>query len=102
MTAADIAREAGGAVATGSPDAQVTSWAFDSRVLEPGACFVALHGDRDGHDFVAARSRAAHASRSSPGSIPRSSCPTAQPSCASTTRCTPCRPWPHAERAGAR
>ena len=37
---------------------------------------------------------AAHASRSSPGSIPRSSCPTAQRSCASTTRCTPCRPWP--------
>ena len=37
----------------GSPDAEVTSWAFDSRALEPGACFVALQGDRDGHDFVA-------------------------------------------------
>ena len=31
-----------------------TSWAFDSRALEPGACFVALQGERDGHDFVAA------------------------------------------------
>ena len=28
--------------------------AFDSRVVEPGACFVALVAERDGHDFVAA------------------------------------------------
>ena len=40
-------------VAAGTPDAVVTSWAFDSRALEPGRVFVALHGDRDGHDFVA-------------------------------------------------
>jgi len=25
---------------------------FDSRALRPGACFVALRGTRDGHDFV--------------------------------------------------
>jgi UDP-N-acetylmuramoyl-tripeptide--D-alanyl-D-alanine ligase len=28
------------------------SWAFDSRALDDGACFVALRGHRDGHDFV--------------------------------------------------
>jgi UDP-N-acetylmuramoyl-tripeptide--D-alanyl-D-alanine ligase len=52
-TADEIARAAGGAVVAGSPDAVVTSWAFDSRALEPGACFVALRGERDGGDFVA-------------------------------------------------
>jgi UDP-N-acetylmuramoyl-tripeptide--D-alanyl-D-alanine ligase len=52
-TAAEIAHHAGGSVIAGTADAVVTSWAFDSRALEPGACFVALHGDRDGHDFVA-------------------------------------------------
>jgi len=51
-TAAEIAHHARGIV-TGSPDAVVTSWAFDSRALEPGACFVALRGRRDGHEFVA-------------------------------------------------
>ena len=52
-TAADIARDANGVVAAGAPEAVATSWAFDSRALEAGACFVALHGERDGHDFVA-------------------------------------------------
>jgi len=51
-TAAEIAHHTRGVV-IGAPDAVVTSWAFDSRALEPGACFVALHGRRDGHDFVA-------------------------------------------------
>jgi UDP-N-acetylmuramoyl-tripeptide--D-alanyl-D-alanine ligase len=50
-TAAEIAHHARGVV-VGSADAVVTSWAFDSRALEPGACFVALRGDRDGHEFV--------------------------------------------------
>ena len=36
------------------PTPSSTSWAFDSRALEPGACFVALRGHRDGHDFVGA------------------------------------------------
>jgi UDP-N-acetylmuramoyl-tripeptide--D-alanyl-D-alanine ligase len=53
-TAGEIARVAGGAVVAGTPDATVVSWAFDTRVLDPGACFVALHGDRDGREFVPA------------------------------------------------
>ncbi len=51
MTASEIARRCGGHV-IGDPDAQVDSWAFDSRALDPGACFVALRDARDGHDFV--------------------------------------------------
>jgi UDP-N-acetylmuramoyl-tripeptide--D-alanyl-D-alanine ligase len=51
MTAGDIARRAGGEVA-GDPDARADNWTFDSRVLSPGSCFVALRGARDGHDFV--------------------------------------------------
>jgi UDP-N-acetylmuramoyl-tripeptide--D-alanyl-D-alanine ligase len=54
VTAREIAHHAHGEVVAGTPDAVVTSWAFDSRVLEPGACFVALHGERDGHEFVGA------------------------------------------------
>ena len=53
QTAREIARRAGGVVA-GDPDATVDVWHFDSRALGAGACFVALAGDRDGHDFVAA------------------------------------------------
>jgi UDP-N-acetylmuramoyl-tripeptide--D-alanyl-D-alanine ligase len=53
MTAADIAQRAGGVV-DGDPNATVDAWAFDSRALTEGACFVALKGSRDGHDFVAA------------------------------------------------
>ncbi|AEV94549.1 UDP-N-acetylmuramoyl-tripeptide--D-alanyl-D-alanine ligase [Pediococcus claussenii] len=30
----------------------ITSVQFDSRKLEPGALFVPLNGDRDGHDFI--------------------------------------------------
>ncbi len=51
LTAADIARRCGGRV-EGDAGARVDSWAFDSRALEPGACFVALRDHRDGHDFV--------------------------------------------------
>ena len=73
-TADEIARAAGGAVVAGSPDAAVTSWAFDSRALEPGACFVALRGDRDGSDFVAdafaAGARVALVSRPSTPTVP--------------------------------
>ncbi len=53
LTAADIARATGGRLVAGSPDARVTSFAIDSRLLEPGACFVALVAERDGHAFVA-------------------------------------------------
>jgi UDP-N-acetylmuramoyl-tripeptide--D-alanyl-D-alanine ligase len=53
LRAQEIARRAGGHV-VGDGDATVDVWAFDSRVLGDGACFVALQGARDGHDFVAA------------------------------------------------
>jgi UDP-N-acetylmuramoyl-tripeptide--D-alanyl-D-alanine ligase len=53
LTAEDIARRAAGVVAAGDPDALATSWSFDSRALTDGACFVALHAERDGHEFVA-------------------------------------------------
>jgi len=54
LTAIDIAHHAHGVVAAGSLDAAVSSWSFDSRALLPGACFAALQGERDGHDFVPA------------------------------------------------
>ncbi len=54
VTAREIAHHAQGTVVAGSADAVVTSWSFDSRALEPGACFVALRGEGDGHDFVEA------------------------------------------------
>ena len=53
LTAADIARRCGGRV-EGDAEARADSWAFDSRALDDGACFVALRGARDGHDFVPA------------------------------------------------
>jgi UDP-N-acetylmuramoyl-tripeptide--D-alanyl-D-alanine ligase len=53
LTAVQIAAAASGTVAAGDPNATVTSWAFDSRALGAGACFVALRNHRDGHDFVA-------------------------------------------------
>jgi UDP-N-acetylmuramoyl-tripeptide--D-alanyl-D-alanine ligase len=53
VTLAEIAAVTGGALHGGPADAAVTSFAFDSRRLEPGACFVALRDARDGHDFVA-------------------------------------------------
>jgi UDP-N-acetylmuramoyl-tripeptide--D-alanyl-D-alanine ligase len=52
MTAHALATLTGGTLVRGSPDARVTSFTIDSRVLEPGACFVALVAERDGHDFV--------------------------------------------------
>ncbi len=52
VTAAQLAAAVDGVI-VGDPDARATSYAIDSRVLEPGACFVALRGERDGHDFVA-------------------------------------------------
>jgi UDP-N-acetylmuramoyl-tripeptide--D-alanyl-D-alanine ligase len=52
LTAAEIAAAAGGALAAGPATARASSFGIDSRVLEPGACFVALRASRDGHDFV--------------------------------------------------
>jgi UDP-N-acetylmuramoyl-tripeptide--D-alanyl-D-alanine ligase len=73
MTADEIARRGGGVV-VGDGGAEVDSWAFDTRRLEPGACFVALRGDRDGHDFVdaafAAGARVAIVDRAFRASVP--------------------------------
>lgn len=52
LTAAQLARVVDGMV-VGAPATRSGSFAIDSRVLEPGACFVALRGERDGHDFSA-------------------------------------------------
>ena len=51
VSATELATLVDGVMA-GQGDARVVSYAIDSRVLEPGACFVALRGKRDGHDFV--------------------------------------------------
>jgi UDP-N-acetylmuramoyl-tripeptide--D-alanyl-D-alanine ligase len=53
LTARELATITGGRVVAGDPDARATSYTIDSRSLAPGACFVALVAERDGHDFVA-------------------------------------------------
>ncbi len=52
LTAAEIAAATGGEVVAGPPDREATSYSIDSRVLEPGGCFVALVAARDGHTYV--------------------------------------------------
>ncbi|HET9443651.1 MAG TPA: UDP-N-acetylmuramoyl-tripeptide--D-alanyl-D-alanine ligase, partial [Acidimicrobiales bacterium] len=52
LTLAEIAGATGGEVRGGDPGAAVTSYSIDSRTLAPGALFVALRAERDGHDFV--------------------------------------------------
>ncbi len=52
LTAGDIALATRGEL-VGPADVIATSMTIDSRVLLPGAGFVALRGQRDGHDFVA-------------------------------------------------
>ena len=51
MSSSQIA-EALGAVRP-SVEFAVSGWSIDSRTTEPGDCFFALRGDRDGHDYVA-------------------------------------------------
>ncbi len=52
LTVSEIAHATGGkAVGDGAVVAE--SFSIDSRTLQPGACFVALVAERDGHDFVA-------------------------------------------------
>jgi UDP-N-acetylmuramoyl-tripeptide--D-alanyl-D-alanine ligase len=53
LTAREIAGVVGGEVLVGDPDVRVSTYAIDTRLLVPGDCFVALRGERDGHDFVA-------------------------------------------------
>ena len=54
LTAGEIAHATGGVVVAGDGAVRATSLANDSRTLVPGACFAALHGVRDGHEFVGA------------------------------------------------
>jgi UDP-N-acetylmuramoyl-tripeptide--D-alanyl-D-alanine ligase len=53
LTLAEVAMATGGRV-VGDPALAVEGAAIDSRTLAPGALFVAVVADRDGHDFVAA------------------------------------------------
>jgi UDP-N-acetylmuramoyl-tripeptide--D-alanyl-D-alanine ligase len=53
LTLAEIAQASGGQILGGDPDRAVTSYSIDTRTLVPGALFVALQAERDGHDFVA-------------------------------------------------
>ena len=52
LSAGELAAITGGTLLKGAPDVRATSFAIDSRVVEPEACFVALVAERDGHDFV--------------------------------------------------
>jgi UDP-N-acetylmuramoyl-tripeptide--D-alanyl-D-alanine ligase len=54
LTAAEIAAATGGEVVAGRPDARATSFTIDSRILEPGGCFVALVAARNGHAYLPA------------------------------------------------
>jgi UDP-N-acetylmuramoyl-tripeptide--D-alanyl-D-alanine ligase len=58
ITAADVSRVVSGTLV--GQDVQAQGCAFDSRILEPHQAFVAIVGDRDGHDYLAdARDRGA-------------------------------------------
>lgn len=52
LTAAEIAEATAGRITLGEAATRATSFTIDSRLVEPGACFVAVHGARDGHQFV--------------------------------------------------
>jgi UDP-N-acetylmuramoyl-tripeptide--D-alanyl-D-alanine ligase len=52
LTLAEIAGITGGQVLGGDPNTAVTSYSIDTRTLAPGALFIALRAERDGHDFV--------------------------------------------------
>jgi UDP-N-acetylmuramoyl-tripeptide--D-alanyl-D-alanine ligase len=52
LTLAEIAGITGGQILGGDPEAAVTSYSIDTRTLQPGALFIALQAERDGHDFV--------------------------------------------------
>ena len=52
VTLGEIARITGGQLLGGDPGTVVTSYSIDTRTLSPGALFVALRAERDGHDFV--------------------------------------------------
>ncbi len=51
ITASDVARWSGGRLC--GPDVEADGASFDSRTIAPGQFFVAVRGQRDGHDHVA-------------------------------------------------
>ena len=54
-TAAKLAEATGGKLLRGNPDLAVGDVSTDTRNIRPGACFVALPGERrDGHEFIPA------------------------------------------------
>lgn len=58
ITASDVSRAVSGKLM--GPDAVANGCSFDSRILEPYQAFIAIEGQRDGHDFlVSARERGA-------------------------------------------
>jgi UDP-N-acetylmuramoyl-tripeptide--D-alanyl-D-alanine ligase len=53
FTVAEILEVTGGRLLQGSPATPVTGFAYDSRQVKPGDCFVAMPGERvDGHDYA--------------------------------------------------
>jgi UDP-N-acetylmuramoyl-tripeptide--D-alanyl-D-alanine ligase len=54
LTVGEVAGAAGGEVLAGDPTLALGSASVDSRRIEPGALFVALRAERDGHDFATA------------------------------------------------
>ena len=70
-TSAEIVAASGGALAGAAFAA--TGVSIDTRTIEPGDLFVALAGERDGHDFIeqALARGAAGALASRPGAGPR-------------------------------
>ncbi|HEV8627626.1 MAG TPA: UDP-N-acetylmuramoyl-tripeptide--D-alanyl-D-alanine ligase [Acidimicrobiia bacterium] len=52
LTLAEIAGLTGGELLGGDPATAISSYSIDTRTLAPGALFVALRAERDGHDFV--------------------------------------------------
>ena len=70
VTLAEIAAITDGALHGGPADQTVTSFAFDSRVLEPGACFVALPMRATGTTSSPMPSSEARSVRSSSGCRP--------------------------------
>jgi UDP-N-acetylmuramoyl-tripeptide--D-alanyl-D-alanine ligase len=57
-TVADVASATSGRRVSGHTETELAEVTLDSRTVTPGALFVALRAERDGHDFVAAAAAA--------------------------------------------